>query len=301
MLAAVEDAYAVLNDPARRADYDIHRKISITVSNVVQARSFQVLDANGEVRAEMGCRVVKYQDSSDDAAFLELKDPEGHVRFSANMDYFDNPHLFMGVEEEYDDRFSVSVDTTGQTRLMMRDEGHGEALEISSGNLSIRDAEEVTRLQVGLSSGDEGDSPCIVMRDRAGRTRLEIELTEVELDRMVARVGDDYELSPLTFAFPPRLRLRDHRGNVRIEVGLFGTDSADTPILRVLDHNETPRLEIGYSDDSPWVTMQDRDGNDRIEVELTEIETDDGIDYIPNVRLMDEDEDVWQEIKPPPG
>ena len=301
MLAAVDKAYAVLGDPVRRADYDIHRKTRATDSDVVRARTFQVLDENGEVRAELGCRVVKYQDSSDDAPLLELKDPEGHVRFSASLDYFDNPHLFMGVEEEGDDRFSVSVDTSGQTQLVMRDQGQCKEVEISSGNLSMRDSEEVTRLQVGLSGGDEGDSPCLVMRDRAGRTRLEMELDEVELDRMVAQVGDDYELSPLIFAYPPRLRLRDQRGNVRIEVGLFGTDSADTPILRVLDLDETPRLEIGYSDDSPWVTMQDRDGNDRLEVELAEVETEDGYDYVPQVRLLDEDENVLQELELPLG
>ena len=299
MLAAVDNAYEVLREPARRAMYDQFRSTTGQTPGVIRAKSFQVLDDDGNVRAELGCRVVTHGDNSDNAPMVQLKDSEGHVKFSASLDYFDNPRLFMGDEEENDDRFSVSVATSGQTRLVMRDEGDREELEVSSGNLSMRDAEEITRLQLGLSGGDEGDSPRLVMRDRSGRTRLEIELAEVELDRMVAQVGDDYELSPVAFAFPPRLRLRDEQGNVRLEVGLFVADSADTPMLRVLDHNETPRLEIGYSGDSPSVTMQDRDGIDRLEVELAEVETAEGYDYIPQVRVLDEDENIRLEMEPP--
>ena len=128
--------------------------------------------------------------------------------------------------------------------------------------LVMRDAEGIIRLQAGLGGGDESDGPRLVMRDKAGRARLEIELVEVEPDQMVAQVGDDYELSPLTFAFPPRLRMRDEEGNIRLEIGLFGTDSADSPTLRVLDNKENPRLEIGHSGDRSWVVMNDKDGID---------------------------------------
>ena len=235
---------------------------------------------------------MRQGDSSDTEPVLELKDSEGHVRFSVSLNYFDQPRLVMGDEEAHDDRFSVSLASSGETRLVLRDEGYTEQLEMSGGSLVMRDAEGIIRLQAGLGGGDEGDSPRLVMRDKAGRTRLEIELVEVELDQMVAQVGDDYELSPLTFAFPPRLRMRDAEGIIRLEVGLFGTDVADSPILRVLNDKEHPRLEIGYSGDSPWVTMKDKDGIDRLEVELAEVEIDGGHDYIPQLRVLDEDENI---------
>ena len=130
---------------------------------------------------------------------------------------------------------------------------------------------------------------------------MEIELVEVELDQMVAQVGNDYELSPLTFAFPPRLRMRDAEGNIRLEAGLFGTDLADSPMLRVLDDKENPRLEIGYSDDSPRVVMQDKDSIDRLEVELAEVEGDGSPDYIPQLRVRDQDENIVFEMGLPDG
>ena len=292
MLDAINHAYDVLNDSARRAAYDQYRKTKSQVPDVVQSKSFQVLDDDGNVRAELGCRVVKHGDSSDTEPVLELKDSVGHVRFSVSLDYFDQPRLVMEGEEEHDERFIVALGSNGETLLLMRDEGDVEPFEVSGGNLIMRDAEGTVRLQAGLSGGDEGDSPRLVMRDKAGRTRLEIELVEVELDRMVAQVGDDYELSPLTFAFPPRLRMRDEEGNIRLEAGLFGTDLADSPMLRVLDENENPRLEIGYSGDSPRVIMKDKDGIDRLEVELAEVEIDGGHDYIPQIRVRDEDENI---------
>ena len=248
MLHAVDHAYGVLSDPARRAMYDQHRKAQNQVPDVVQAKSFQVLDDEGTVRAELGCRLVKYGDRSDTVPMLELKDLEGHVQFSVSLNYFDRPRLVMGDEGEGDDRFSVSVESSGETRLMMRDEGRREDLEISNRNLVVRDDEGIIRFQVGLSGGDEGDSPRMVMRDRVGRTRLEMELVEVELDRMVAQVGDDYELSPLTFAFPPRLRMRDGQGNIRLELGMFGTDLAGSPMLRVVDDKEEVRFQMDLTD-----------------------------------------------------
>ena len=274
-------------------ELDRDRKTNSGVPDVIQAKSFQVVDDDGDVRAELGCRVVRYRDSTDTEPVLELRDSKGHVRFSVSLDYFDQPRLVMGgEEEEQDDRFSVSVESSGETRLVMRDEGYREELEMSSGSLLMRDAEGTIRLQAELSGGDEGDSPRLVMRDRAGRPRFEIELVEVELDQMVAEVGGDYELSPLTFAFPPRLRMRDKKGSIRLELGLFGTDAADSPMLRVLDEKEQPRLEIGYSGDSPWVVMKDKDGIDRLEVELAEVEIDGGYDYIPQLRVLDGDENI---------
>ena len=121
-------------------------------------------------------------------------------------------------------------------------------------------------------------------------------MTEVELDQMVAKVGDDYELSSLSFAFPPTLRMLDQRGNIRLEVSLIGTDSANSPVLRVLDDEENPRLEIGYSGDSPWIVMKDKDGVDRLEVELAEVEVDGGYDYIPQLRVRDEEENTRFEM-----
>ena len=174
----------------------------------------------------------------------------------------------------------------------MRNEGYREQIDMSSGSLLMRDAEGVVRLQAGLGGGDEGDSPRMVMQDKAGKPRLEIELDEVELDQMVAEVGGDYELSPWTFAYPPRLRMRDEMGNIRLEVGLFGTNASDSPMVRVLDDNENPRLEIGYSDDSPRVVIKDKEGADRLEVELAEVEVDGGHDYVPQLRVLDENENI---------
>ena len=292
MLDAVNHAHEVLMDPARRAAYDQYRKTASHVPDVVRAKSFQVTDDDGNVRAELGSRVVKHGDSSDTEPILELKDSVGNVRFSVSLDYFDQPRLVMADQEEDDERFIVALQSDGETRLLIRDEGDREPLELSGRSLVMRDRDGTVRLQAGLSGGDEGDSPRLVMRDKAGRTRLEIELVEVELDRMVAQVGDDYELSPLIFAFPPRLRMRDEEGNIRLEAGLFGTDSTDSPLMRALDENGIPRLEIGYSGDSPWVAMKDRDGIGRLEVELAEVEIDGSRDYIPQLRVRDEDENI---------
>ncbi len=293
MLDAVNRAHDVLSDPARRATYDQYRKTRSQTDDVVQAKSFQVVDNDGSVRAELGCHLVEYRDGLVEAQpTLELRDSKGHVQFSVSLNYFDDPRLAMGDEEESDDRFSLSVDSTGETRLLMRDEGGRRQLELGSGTLVMQDAEGTTRLQAGLYGGDEGDSPGLVLRDRRGRARLEIELVEVELDQTVAQVGDDYELGPLVVANPPRLRIRDAGRNVRLELGLFGSESADTPKLSVLDSEERPRLEVGLSDDSPWVVMKDKDGIDRLEVELAEVEVDGGHDYVPKVRVRDEDENI---------
>ena len=297
MLDAVDHAHDVLSDPARRAVYDQYRKTRTQDKDVVQAKSFQVVDDDGNVRAELGCRVVEYRDglvgdSKETQPTLELRDSKGHVQFSVSLNYFDDPRLVMGDEEGEDDRLSLSVDNSGETRLLMRDEGGRGQLELGSGILVMQDAEGTTRLQAGLYGGDEGDNPGLVLRDKDGRARLEIELVEVELDQTVAQVGDDYELGPLVVANPPRLRIRDAGSNVRLELGLFGSESADTPKLSVLDSEEKPRLEVGLSDDSPWVVMKDKDGIDRLEVELVEVETDGGHDYVPQVRVRDEDENI---------
>ena len=290
MMDAIDRAYQVLSDTDQRARYDQYRKTIGQVPDVIQAKSFQVLDNAGNVRAELGCRLVRHEGNYDTEPALELKDSEGHVRFSMSLDYFDQPRLFMGDEEEQDNRFSVSMDSSGETLLVMQHEESRELLEMTSGSLTIRDADGIIRLRAGLGGGDEGDSPRLAMLDKTGRTRFEIELIEVELDQMVAEVGGDYELSPLTFALTPRLRMRDEEGSIRLEVGLFGTDLADIPMLRVLDDQERPRLEIGYSGDSPWVVMKDKDGIDRLEVELAEVEVDGGHDYIPQLRVLDKDE-----------
>ena len=67
-------------------------------------------------------------------------------------------------------------------------------------------------------------------------------------------------------------------------------------MLRVLDDEENPRLEIGYSGDSPWIVMKDKDGVDRLEVELAEVEVDGGYDYIPQLRVRDEEENTRFEM-----
>ena len=294
MLDAVDHAHDVLSDPARRAVYDQYRKARTQDRDVVQARSFQVVDNDGNVRAELGCHVIEYRDALDrdrleTQPILELRDSKGHTQFSVSLNYFDDPRLVMGDEEE-DDRFSLSVDNSGETQLLVRD--GGGTVELGSGILVVQDGKGATRLQAGLYGGDEGDSPGLVLRDKAGRARLEIELVEVELDQTVAQVGDDYELGPLVIANPPRLRIRDAGRNVRLELGLFGTESADTPKLSVLDSEEKPRLEIGLSEDNPWVVMKDKDGIDRLEVELVEVEIDGRHDYVPQVLVRDEDENI---------
>ena len=64
----------------------------------------------------------------------------------------------------------------------------------------------------------------------------------------------------------------------------------------MLDDKENPRLGIGYSGDSPWLVMKDKDGIDRLEVELAEVEVDGGYDYIPQLRVRDEDENTRFEM-----
>ena len=234
MLDAINHAYDVLNDSAtiglRTTNTGRPRAKSRTW---VQSKSFQVLDDDGNVRAELGCRVVKHGDSSDTEPVLELKDSVGHVRFSVSLDYFDQPRLVMEGEEEHDERLIVALGSNGETLLLMRDEGDVEPFDsVSGGNLIMRDAEGTIRLQAGLSGGDEGDSPRLVMRDKAGRTRLEIELVEVELDRManIAQVGDDYELSPLTFAFPPSNKdARRRKGTSASRQVCLELTTADSP------------------------------------------------------------------------
>ncbi len=292
MMDAINQAFQVLGDPARRALYDQHKGFRGKTPDVIQAKSFQLVDDEGNVRAELGCRTVNYRDSSDIQPLLELKDSTGQIRFSVSLDYFDQPRLVMGGEEDDVERFSVSLESTGDTRLMVRDEGRGDLLELSGGVLAIRDAGGATRLQAGLGGGDGGNNPRLVMRDEYGKTRLDIELVEVELDQEVAQVGDDYEVSPPTFALAPRLRLRDEEEDIRLEIGLFGTDAAGSPALCVLDEQENPRLVVGYFDDGPWVAMKDREGINRLEVELAEIETEAGHDYVPRLRVRDENEDI---------
>ena len=206
MLDAINHAYEVLIDPAHRAAYDQYRKTRSQVPDVVRAKSFQVLDDSGNIRAELGSRVVKHRDSSDTEPILELKDSVGNVRFSVSLDYFDQPRLVMADEDEDDERFVVAVDSDGETQLLIRDEGDSEPLELSGRSLVVRDRDGTVRLQSGLDGGDEGDSPRLAMRDRAGRTRLEVELVEVELDG-----GREYV---------PLLRVRDEDENVVFEQDL---------------------------------------------------------------------------------
>ena len=191
------------------------------VPEVIQAKAFQVVDDDGNLRAELGFRVARYNDHVDNEPTLEFRDAEGYVLLSVGLNYFDRPRLFMG------DNGSVVGDETADG---LRIWDARQQIEVSEGRLVVRDAEGVIRLQVGLGSGDEGDSPRLLMRDRAGRTRLEIELVEVEGERMVSKVDDDYELSPLVWSDLPRLKMRDEEGNIR--------------------------LEVGYNDDMSWVVMR---------------------------------------------
>ena len=41
--------------------------------------------------------------------------------------------------------------------------------------------------------------------------------------------------------------------------------------------------------------MKDKDGIDRLEVELAKVEIGGGQDYIPQLRVRDEDENIWFE------
>lgn len=305
LLNAIDRAYEVLSDPSRRAEYDQYRKAMNQIPDVVKAKSFQLVDDAGEVRAEFGIHTARHEDSLDTPPKLEFMDSGGQVRFEVSLDYFDRPHLVMRDLEDGNDQLSASLEIdSGEARLTMRD-GDEDRIKMalqsggSGPTLDMLDRDGILRLEAGLGGGDEGDSPRLALRDRAGRTRFEIELEEVELDRSVAQVGDDYELSPLRYAFPPRLKMRDASGRIRLELGLFGSDVADSPGLYVLDDSETPRVEIGYSDDSPRVVMKDKDGIDRLEVELAEVETDGGYDYFPKLRVLDEDGNIRFETELP--
>ena len=231
MMDAINEAYLVLGDPDRRAMYDQFRVFRGNAADAIQAKSFQLVDDEGSVRAELGCRTVKYEASIDTQPYLELKDSTGQVQFSVSLDYFDRPRLVMGGEEEDVERFCVSFEDFGKTRLMLRDEGKSGLLELSGGVLAIRDAGGAIRLQASLGGGDGGDCPRLFLRDETGRTRLEIELVEVELDQEAAKVGDDYEVPPPIFALTPRLGLLDEKGDTRLEIGLFETDCTDSPAL----------------------------------------------------------------------
>ena len=308
LIDAIDHAYEVLVDPAQRAMYNQYRKTRELIPDIIQARSFQLVDDEGNVRAELGCRLLKHSgvvggDSYETEPIMEMKDSNGQVRFSVSLDYFDQPRLVMRDVEDDNDRFSVSLEMDeGAAQLVMRDSDDIDRLSVvahkgsSSPTLAMRDQNGIIRFEAGLFSGDEGDQPRLVMRDRRGRTRFEVELLEVELDQSVAKVGDDYELSPLSYAFPARLKMRDEEGKARLEVGLFGSDGTESPGLFVLDDQETPRLEIGYTDDSPRVVMKDKDGIDRLELELAEVEIDGGYDYIPRLLVLDKDENIRFEM-----
>ena len=54
-----------------------------------------------------------------------------------------------------------------------------------------------------------------------------------------------------------------------------------------------------FSSDSPWVIMKGKDGVDRFEVELAEVEVEGGHDYIPQLRVRDEDENIRFEMDLP--
>ena len=94
-LNAISQAYYVLSDPNRRATYDQYRKTKGQVPDVIQAKSIQVLDDDHNVRAELGCHVLRYEDSSDTQPMLELRDSEGRVQFSVSLNYLDQPRLVM--------------------------------------------------------------------------------------------------------------------------------------------------------------------------------------------------------------
>ena len=213
---------------------------------------------------------------------------DGQARLSAWLDYFDQPKLVM-VDDDARESLTLEIRSDGAWATLL---GSGEdRIALSGNNVAMLDEDGRRPLEMGLSGGDEGDVPKLVMRDGDGRARLEVELLEVELPRSVAKVGEDHELPPAAFDSAPKLLMRDQHGARLLELDLFGNDETDSPRLSVLDGQENPRLEVGYGD-TPRVAMKDSDGVTRLEVELVEVETSAGLDYVPRLKVLDEDQEI---------
>ena len=62
-----------------------------------------------------------------------------------------------------------------------------------------------------------------------------------------------------------------------------------------MDEHEDPRFVVGYVNDGPWVAMKGGEGINRLELELAEIEPEEGRDYVLQLTSLDEDDNVlWE-------
>lgn len=116
------------------------------IPDVIEARSFQMVDDEGNVRAELRCRTMERQGTvsnipdKETQPVLELRDSLGDVRFSVSLGYFDQPLLEMGDVDFAD---GLDGDPQGSMGLMVGNGGVG---------LVMRDANGVERVRVVVPS-----------------------------------------------------------------------------------------------------------------------------------------------------
>ena len=80
------------------------------IPDAIKAKSFQLVDDEGNVRAELGCRTLKHKDSVEVQPILELRGSDGQARVSAWLDYFDQPKLVMRETVDGDDQESLTLE-----------------------------------------------------------------------------------------------------------------------------------------------------------------------------------------------
>ena len=181
------------------------------ISDVIRAKRFELVGDDGTVRATLGFEKTSFEDHVNKMPMLALMDEAGEVVTSISLDYFNHPRLFMRTSEYADDGMhqwhSVALEIDSDEARLVMQGAHPK--------VQLQDRNEITRVLVDLSGGDEGNEPNITVSDNQGKPRLEVALDEVVRGE-AAEVGGDFEVREW-FEYTPRVRVLDVDGNVTFE------------------------------------------------------------------------------------
>ncbi len=213
----INRAYEVLSNPTRRAEYDRSRGYGgqrghaalNPVPDVIQARSFQVVDDNGRVRAELSTGLTVFDQNGtarlsayvqdDGAVYLDILDENGKHRLDLGMDPDKNSRL--SVWDQNRRKLNLVVDKEGTPELFMHD---------GIGNNSL-----------WMGQADDG-SPMVFITDDDGERRFEVNLDSDGRPTLYMSdgIGNNVLWMGQSNNGPPMLYMTDDDGERRFEVHL---------------------------------------------------------------------------------